>query len=200
MISESSKPLAGRVAEHGFWPAERQYSRRTGIVAPGRLWGSAVRKPPLISLSDILTPDRMKVPLCGASRRDVTIELLDLAAAAGGIGDRRGLLESIASRERTRSTGVGRGWAIPHAKTSQVSDLIMVAGLCAEPIDFCSTDGVGVKLVVMVICPERCEDMRVRVLRSVTDMMGLASVRGMLLEAGSADELHEIIRRYEAAA
>jgi mannitol/fructose-specific phosphotransferase system IIA component (Ntr-type) len=200
MNSESSKPIAGLVAEHGFWPAERRYSSERDTVGPVDSWDPGVRCPQSIVLGDLLVPGRIKVPLVGATRQEVVKEMVDLFVAAGDLGDSDQVLAAIVGRERTRSTGIGGGVAIPHAKTSQVSDVVMAVGLCAEAVDFDSIDGVGVRLVVMLISPEVLTPQHLQVLRSVTDVMSLASIRDELLGAKSADVLYDIFRRHEAAA
>jgi len=200
MNSKSSKPTAGCVAEHSFWPTERQYSDQLDTVCPGDLWDPDLRRYQATRLADILTPERIKVSLVGTTRGEVVEELVDLLVGIGDLSDGDEVLAAILSREQTRSTGIGSGLAIPHAKTSQVSDLIMAVGVCREPVDFDSIDGIGVRLVVMLIGPEEMKPQHIRVLTRVTSMMSLASVRGKLLEAQSADALYEVVCRYEATA
>ena len=146
-----------------------------------------------------MTPERIKVPLVGATGREVVKELLDLLVGAGDLSDGDEVLAAIVSREQTKSTGIGGALAIPHAKTPQVSDLVMAVGVCAEPVDFDSIDGVGVRLVVVLICPEEMTAQHIRVLSRVTGMMSFASVRDQLLKAASADALYKIIRRHEVS-
>ena len=200
MNSESNKPIAGRIAEHSFWPTERQYIVQRDTVGPGDIWDPNLRRYHTKMLGDILTPERIKVPLVGATRREVVEELVDLLVGAGDLSDRDEVLAAIFSREHIRSTGIGSGLAIPHAKTSQVSDLSMAVGVCGAPVDFDSIDGVGVRLVVVLIGPEKMTSQHIRVLTRVTSMMSFASVRGKLLEAQSADALYEVVCRYEATA
>ena len=169
-------------------------------MGPGDFWDPDLRRRRAMKLGDILTPERIKVPLVGATREEVVEELVDLLVGIGDLSDRDEVLAAIFSREQTRSTGIGSGLAIPHAKTSQVSDLIMAVGVCGAPVDFDSIDGVGVRLVVMLIGPEEMTARHIRMLTRVTGMMSFASVRGKLLEAKSADALYEVICRYEAAA
>ena len=200
MNSESNKPTAGHLGEHGFWSTERQYVGQRDTLGTGDFWSPGFPRGESRILRDILTPERIKVPLVGATGHEVVEELVDLLAGAGDLSDRDEVLGAIFSREQIRSTGIGSGLAMPHAKTSQVSDLIMAVGVCIEPVDFDSIDGVGVRLVVMLIGPEEITERHLQVLTRVTDMMSFASVRAKLLEAESADALYEVVCRYEATA
>jgi len=200
MNSESKKPIAGRVAEHGFWPTEKRYTAQGDTLGKGDFWNLDLSRHQAKMLGDILTLDRIKVPLVGTTKGEVVGELVDLLVGIGDLSDRDEVIAAILSREQTRSTGIGSGLAIPHAKSSQVSDLVMAVGVCPEPVDFDSIDDVGVRLVVLLIGPEEMTTQHIRVMTRVTAMMSLASIRGKLLKAQSADALYEVVCRYEATA
>ena len=200
MDSESKKPVAGRVAEHSFWPTKRRDTAQRDTLGKGNFWDVDLQRHGAKTLGDILTLDRIKVPLVGATKGEVVGELVDLLVGIGDLSDRDEVLAAIFNREHIRSTGIGSGLAIPHAKTSQVSDLIMAVGVCAEPVDFDSIDDVGVRLVVVLIVPEEMTSQHIQVLTRVTSMMSFASIRGKLLEAQSADAFYEVVRRYEVTA
>ncbi|MBT3200577.1 MAG: PTS sugar transporter subunit IIA [Phycisphaerales bacterium] len=197
MKSESNKPIAGRVAEHNFWPAERHYSIGLDTTCSRDLWDPQSSSQGPVVLGEILTPERVKVPLLGRTSREVIGELIEMLVSSGELSDGDEVLSAMVNRERTRSTGIGRQVAIPHAKTSQVSRLIMAVGLCAHPVDFGGGDQSGVRLVVMLISPEHMQADHIRVLRRVTDLMGVGSVHDKLLESVSPEALYDVIRRHE---
>jgi mannitol/fructose-specific phosphotransferase system IIA component (Ntr-type) len=198
MNSELSKSVAGRVAEHGFWPAERRFNVQRDTLGPGDSWTRGPRDYQTRKFAEILSPERIKIPLVGVTMVEVVEELVDLLVDIGDLSDRDEVLSAIFSREDIRSTGVGGGFALPHAKTSQVSDLVMAVGVCAEAVDFGSVDDVGVRLVAMLIGPEEMTPRPIGMLAGVTGMMGLASAGGQLLDARSPEALYEIICRHEA--
>ena len=200
MNSKSSKPIAGRVAEHNSWPAERCYALGRDTMDMGELWDPRRGRSQAASLCDILTLDRIKVPLDGGAMGEAVAELVDLFVQTGDLHDRDQVLEAIVSREQTSSTGVGGGVAIPHAKTSQVSGLVMAVGTCACPIDFDSVDGAGVRIVVMLLSPIEMTAQHIWVMDRITGMMNCKSVRSKLLQARSPEALYKIICRHEAAA
>lgn len=200
MNSESSKPTAGRVAEHSSWPAERRFAASQDVSGSGDLWDPGLRSDRAAVLRDILTAGRIRVPLAGTTREQVVDELVGLLVDAGDLVDGDEVVASILSREQTKSTGVGGGLAIPHARTSQVNDVVMAVGVCPKPVDFDSIDGAGAGLVVMLIGPEEMTAENIRALRRVTDMMSSGAIRTELLSAGSPEALYEIICRRESTA
>jgi mannitol/fructose-specific phosphotransferase system IIA component (Ntr-type) len=55
-------------------------------------------------------------------------EMVDLLIRTGKISDRQRALDAIYAREEMRSTGIGRGIAIPHGKDNSVPQITAAAG------------------------------------------------------------------------
>lgn len=56
-------------------------------------------------------------------------------------------------RESLETTGIGRGFAIPHTRTESVSDFISIFAVLKEGIDYQSIDGEPVKYLLLSIFP-----------------------------------------------
>ncbi len=59
----------------------------------------------------------------------------------------------IVHRESLENTGIGHGFAIPHARTDSVSDFITIFGVAGESIEYQSFDGVPVNFILLSIFP-----------------------------------------------
>ena len=59
----------------------------------------------------------------------------------------------VIHRESLENTGIGSGFAIPHARTDSVKDLCTVFGILQEPIDYQSYDNEPVQYVMLSIFP-----------------------------------------------
>lgn len=59
----------------------------------------------------------------------------------------------VIHRESLENTGIGRGVAIPHARTESVSDFITVFGISTDGIDYQSFDNIPVKYIMLSIFP-----------------------------------------------
>ena len=79
-----------------------------------------------MKLTEHLQSNLVKVPLVAADKAQAITELVDLVAAQGLTTNRDVLHKAVFDREAQRSTGIGRGFAIPHAKTDAVSRLARV--------------------------------------------------------------------------
>jgi len=62
--------------------------------------------------------------------------------------------EGALEREKLHNTGIGRGWACPHATTETDSELLCAVGWSPQGIDYGSTDGKPVHLMVMYYVPD----------------------------------------------
>lgn len=60
----------------------------------------------------------------------------------------------VMAREAAAGTGIGKGWACPHARVAYDEDLMCVLGWSPGGIDYGAPDGKPVNLVVMYLVPE----------------------------------------------
>jgi PTS system fructose-specific IIA component/PTS system nitrogen regulatory IIA component len=91
-----------------------------------------------------------------AGSKDAVIEkMVEAAAAAGKIKRSKNaeVIEKVMAREEVGSTGIGRGVAVPHAKSSSVKELIGVFARTKRPLDFSALDGQPVDLVFLLLAP-----------------------------------------------
>lgn len=102
----------------------------------------------------MFSPGRV-VDLKARTKEGVLEELVDVLATAPEVQDRDELLRCILEREKTLSTGVGIGIAIPHVKIPSVSDFAIAVGRHQRGVEFQSIDEKPVHLVVMIACNDR---------------------------------------------
>src|SRR5688500_19446807 len=81
-------------------------------------------------LSSLLAPDSISLDLAVTSRDEVLTELAALLPLSPN--DRTAVQKLLKQREGLGSTGVGRGIAIPHARTSLIDDLRLAYGRSEE--------------------------------------------------------------------
>lgn len=65
-----------------------------------------------------------------------------------------GITEKALRREALHNTGIGRGWACPHATTEHEGELLCAVGWSPKGIDYGAPDGKAVHLVVMYFVPD----------------------------------------------
>ena len=137
-------------------------------------------------LSELLPPDRIRIPLQATDKAGVLKELVDFLVERCG-GDAAQVLAAVRDRESVLSTGIGFGIAIPHAKSSSVTDLCLVAGVSAHLIPFDALDNEPVRLFFLLVGPETAAGLHVKVLSRIARVVRRDAVREALLQAPSAE-------------
>jgi mannitol/fructose-specific phosphotransferase system IIA component (Ntr-type) len=150
-------------------------------------------------LSELLTADRVKVPLGSRTKNDVLRELVDLVANERNAIDAEPILAAVRERELVLSTGIGAGIAIPHGKTPHVDQLMVAAGVAREPVDFDALDGQPVRLFFLLVGPESAAGAHVKVLSRISRLLRRDQLRKDLMMAPSAEAFLGIVRSSEAA-
>ena len=144
-------------------------------------------------LTQILEANCVKVPLEAKEKLLIITELVDLLDANNLLSDREGALNSVLTREKTRSTGIGSGIAIPHGKCKAVKELVMAIGIAAEPIEFESVDGKGVKIVILLVSPTDKTGPHIQALARISRLMLDEEFKQSMENAASAEELYELL-------
>ena len=159
----------------------------------------AEREPIPMILAEILGPQWIKVPLTATTKEAAIEEMVDILEAGGALTDRAAVLEAVLARERVRTTGIGHGLAIPHAKTTGAPRVAMAIGKPATPLDFASIDRRPVELVILVVSPEDQAGPHIQALSRVSRLLSVESFRRELFAAASAEEIHHLLVAREQA-
>lgn len=77
-----------------------------------------------------------------------------LLEAVPEVPSEEGITEKALAREKLHNTGIGKGWACPHATTDHEGELLCSVGWSPKGIDYGAPDGVKVHLVVMYFVPD----------------------------------------------
>ena len=148
-------------------------------------------------LTQILQPVCVKVPLAGQDKDAVITELVDVLDDSGALQDRQGALEAVFTREKTRSTGIGSGIAIPHGKCNAVKELVMALGIARDPIDFESVDGKPVSIVILLVSPLDQTGPHIQALARISRLMLDGEFKAALENAPSAEAAYELLSERE---
>jgi fructose-specific phosphotransferase system IIA component len=148
-------------------------------------------------LTEILQPACIKVPLDAKDKESAITQLLDLLNESGLLQDRDGALEAVMNREKTRSTGIGSGLAIPHGKCKAVKELVMTIGIVPDGIDFQSVDSKPVKIIILLVSPIDQTGPHIQALASISRLMLDETFKSKLEQASSTDEVYDLIHTKE---
>ena len=149
-------------------------------------------------LTELLSADRVRVPLAAGSKDDVLEELVAVLAGAGVVADAAATLRAVRQREEVLSTGIGGGVAIPHGKSDSAGGLAMAAGVAARPVDFDSLDGEPVRLFFLLVGPESAAGLHVKALSRISRLVRREETRARLAAASSPEAFMAVVAEAEA--
>ena len=152
-----------------------------------------------MKLTEHLTPGTIRVPLVATDKMQAITKMVDVIIEQGLARNREELLAAVLERESQRTTGIGRGFAIPHAKSDSVTKLVLAFGRLAEPIDFASIDGQPVSMVAMLVSPTHATTLHIQALARLSRMVTNEAILDALLSAQSADAFYKVISDNDAA-
>lgn len=150
-------------------------------------------------LSELLSTERVRVPLGSHAKADLLRELVRLAVPDADAPTFDGIVAAVEDRERQVSTAMGGGLAVPHGRTDLAPELRLAAGLIDSVPDYESPDGAPVRVVFLVLTPESATGQHVKVLSRIARIMHAPDSRAALVGATTAAGFLDAIRRAEAA-
>ena len=151
-----------------------------------------------MTLTKILQPTCVKVPLEGKDKNSVITELVDLLDTNGLLLDKNVVLDAVLAREQTRSTGIGSRIAIPHGKCDAVKELVMAVGIAHEPIDFASIDEKPVTIIILLVSPAKQTGPHIQALARISRLMLDEQFKQGLEAADSAEQVYELLSNKES--
>lgn len=146
-----------------------------------------------MNLKTVLTKDTVSLHLKGTSKEEIINELLDILVKAGKVKDRAAALASILDRERKMSTGMKHGIAIPHGKSSAVSDLVACIGISDTAVDFDSLDHEPCRIFIMTLSPIDKTGPHLQFLAEVSLLFKSSEKRAEILSATSSEAVLKIL-------
>jgi fructose-specific phosphotransferase system IIA component len=151
-----------------------------------------------VLLTELLTVERIRIPLQARTKDELLAELVDVCADSDHIDDRQDVLRAVREREAVLSTGIGHGVAIPHGKSAAVTELRMAAGRTAEPMDFDALDGAPVSLFFLLIGPESAAGPHIKALSRISRLVRQDEVRRRLTAARTAEDFLQALQEAES--
>ena len=82
--------------------------------------GRTVEKKRILELKDLLHIDNIAVGVSAADKADLINQIANLVSGHPDVLNPEEVIEAVLERESVMSTGVGKGLALPHAKTTAV--------------------------------------------------------------------------------
>jgi len=146
-----------------------------------------------MNLLDTLTEKTIALNLQGRTKEAIIDELLTILAGTGKIADRPEARRSVLEREKSLSTGMKNGIALPHGKTDAVSEMIACMGISNHGVPFDSMDGEPSRLFIMTLSPRNKTGPHLQFLAEVSRLFKSEEKRAALLAAKTQADIFSIM-------
>jgi fructose-specific phosphotransferase system IIA component len=150
-----------------------------------------------MKVSDLLKPEFIIPNLKGDSKEDVINELIDLFKGDARVEDLEKVRSAVLDREKVMSTGVGKGFAIPHGKTNAVKEIIGAFGRVPDGIDYDSLDGNPVQLIFLLVGKDNLISTHIKLLSRISRLMNKDDFRHRLIEAKNSEDIIKLFTEEE---
>jgi fructose-specific phosphotransferase system IIA component len=146
-----------------------------------------------MKIADLLSQETIKLNLESETKEDVLIELSNVLDKAGKLNNFDAFLEAVKARENEFSTGIGKGIAIPHAKTDAVETPSLVFAKSDEGIDFDSADKKDSHLFFLIAVPEKSSNEHLKILSKLSRSLMHDELRNNLMNASTEEEILQLL-------
>ena len=151
-------------------------------------------------LSQVFSPSAINIDLESIEKDEVFEEIVEgLIASYSGL-NRTGVLNALLERESKLSTGIGKGFAVPHGVCAGVSGVKGFIGISREGIDFDSLDNVPVQVIFTMISGENECEYHLQVIKRLADVIKQPNFIKTLLSKTSPQEIYDALIRFEESA
>ena len=150
-------------------------------------------------ISQLLPLSNVVVDLDASSKKRVFEQAGLLFENNQGIA-RSTVFDSLFTRERLGSTGLGQGIAIPHGRIKGLKDAAGAFLRLAAPVQFDAPDGRPVSMLFVLLVPEQANETHLQLLSELAQMFSDRVYREALQNAPDATQIHQMFMTWGADA
>ncbi len=150
-----------------------------------------------MKISEILDPKCVFFSIKSKDKFEIISELVNEVCKVNNLPEKDKIYNEVIKREKIMSTGVGKGIALPHAKTSFTKNIFAGLALVDPMIDFESLDNEPVNIIFLLIGSDANVGLHLRVLSKISRLMNSDSFRNQLLECTNPQEVLDLFLKYE---
>ncbi|PCJ51333.1 MAG: PTS sugar transporter subunit IIC [Candidatus Hydrogenedentota bacterium] len=150
-------------------------------------------------LGEILHRAVIKTDLEASTKDAAIAELVDSLIEAKDLTPnlRKPVLHALNARERSMSTGMEMGIALPHGTSPDITNLVGALGISTAGIEWQCLDDQPANLIMLLVLPRHEFQVHVRTLAGISHLLNEETFRTALINAPDADTILKLIRKEE---
>lgn len=151
-----------------------------------------------MKISELLNEENILLDLEAKDKYELIDKLIDVVAKSDKVLDIEKVRNCVYDREKILSTGVGKGFAVPHGKTDAVTDIVIAFAITKNPVDYEALDNQPVRIALLIVGKDSLVSSHIKLLSRISRLMSNDDFREMLLSAKTKQEILEMFRKEES--
>jgi len=148
-----------------------------------------------MELSEFFNEKLFSMSLSATNKDEAIEEMVTMFVKNGFIRNKDIVLQMLRQRESLGSTGIGKGVAIPHGRTTAAPDVLIAFGISENGIEYDAIDKELVQLVFMIIAPpHEVSNLYLPILGSLVTILKDTKTRKKLLKCSNFSEFISVMR------
>ena len=152
-----------------------------------------------MKLSQLLTEKAILLDIKDIDKWDLISKLTDLLVESDQIAQPvlAHVHQALVDREKSMSTGMENGIAIPHCCVDLINETVVALGISREGIEFDSIDGRPTHLIILLVTPKNKTKMHIKTLAEIAKLLNHEASKKRLMEVSTPSEVLETIKEEE---
>ena len=149
-----------------------------------------------MTISALLSSESIFVDCDISSKKKLLEFVADTVANATDL-PKAELFSHLLDRERLGSTGLGNGFAVPHARMPELDKTMACFVRLKEGVNFEAPDNVPVDMAFAIVIPDHVTDEHLQILSALAKIFSQESVCQSIRSADTPQAISDIIRAAE---
>ncbi|MBT5644371.1 MAG: PTS transporter subunit EIIA [Gammaproteobacteria bacterium] len=149
-----------------------------------------------MDLNKFFSEDSILMNCQSRSKKNV-LELISQIASGISETSEDIIFQKLYEREKLGTTAFGNGIAIPHARIDNLSEARIIILMLETAIDFDSSDGKKVDLIISLLAPNNKNEIHIKILSKIAEMLDDEDYREKIRNCSNKTEIKSVINSYQ---
>lgn len=145
-----------------------------------------------VEFLDYVSED-MVIDLDINSKAELLEQMLQKVVSHPGILNPEAVKEAVLLREIAANTGVGCGFAVPHARTAFADDFVICIARIPKGVDYDSQDGLPVHLCFMIVASDKQDKQYIKMLSKLMLKLKNPDYVAAIMQAEDAKAIYKLL-------
>lgn len=145
-----------------------------------------------MQINEILKVDNVYCAIECSSKKNALEFIANELGKSFGCGSQE-IFDSLITRERLGSTGLGKGIAIPHGRMKHSDETFAGVLQLKQAIDFDAMDSKPVDIIFALLVPENSTQEHLQILARLAELFADGEFTDQLRSSSSAEEIYSLL-------